>query len=64
MLDQWSKQAPVDLSLIDAEAEGIGNADVIFVFGTLHPIPAHVAADHYRGGYSQIVVVTGGTSCA
>ena len=46
MLDQWSKQAPVDLSLIDAEAEGIGNADVIFVFGTLHPIPAHVAADH------------------
>ena len=58
------EQAPVDLDLIEARAEGIGNADVIFVFGTLHPTPAHVAADHYRNGYSQIVVVTGGTSRA
>ena len=39
------EQAPVDLDLIEARAEGIGNADVIFVFGTLHPTPAHVAAE-------------------
>jgi uncharacterized SAM-binding protein YcdF (DUF218 family) len=58
------EHAPVDLDLIEAHAGGIGNADVIFVFGTLHPTPAHVAAHHYRLGHSQVVVVTGGTSRA
>ncbi len=44
------EQAPVDLDLIEAHAGGVGDADVIFVFGTLHPTPAHVAAHHYHGG--------------
>ncbi len=58
------EQAPVDLDLIEAQAGDVGDADVIFVFGTLHPTPAHVAADHYHGGRSPVVVVTGGTSRA
>ena len=53
---------PVDLDLIEAHAGDVGDADVIFVFGTLHPTPAHVAADHFHGGRSRVVVVTGGTS--
>ena len=58
------EQAPVDLDLIEAHAGDVGDADDIFVFGTLHPTPAHVAADHYHGGRARVVVVTGGTSRA
>lgn len=52
----------VDLELIEASAHGVGAADVIFVFGTLHTTPAEVAADHYHRGYSNLIVVTGGES--
>jgi uncharacterized SAM-binding protein YcdF (DUF218 family) len=54
----------VDLELIDAAAPGIGNADVIFVFGTLHVTAAEVAAERYRAGHASLVVLTGGESPA
>jgi uncharacterized SAM-binding protein YcdF (DUF218 family) len=57
-------EAPVDLDLIEAGAPGIGLADVIFVFGTLHTNAAEVAADHYFRGYAGVIVVTGGESRA
>jgi uncharacterized SAM-binding protein YcdF (DUF218 family) len=54
----------VDLDLVDASAPGLGEADVIFVFGSLHTNAADVAAAHYKRGLSSVVVVTGGESPA
>lgn len=53
-----------DLDLVDAAAPGLGNADVILVFGTLHPTPAALAAEHYRAGRAPLVVLTGGPNRA
>lgn len=55
-----AEKAAVDLELIDASAPGMGAADAIFVFGTLHTTPADVAGALYHRGYSSLVVVTGG----
>jgi uncharacterized SAM-binding protein YcdF (DUF218 family) len=61
----WPVEAPdVDLALIDAAAPGMDDADLIFVFGTLHVTAAEVAGALYEAGHAPLVVVTGGESRA
>ena len=50
----------VDLDLIDAQAGDVLQADLIFIFGTLHWTPAELAADLYHAGRAPFVVTTGG----
>lgn len=47
---------------VDARAGAPGHADLIFVFGTRLPTPAHVAADLYGRGLAPAVLVTGGSA--
>jgi uncharacterized SAM-binding protein YcdF (DUF218 family) len=46
--------------MIDARAEGLEPADVIFIFGTRLDTPARIAADLFRRGLAPLVVATGG----
>ncbi len=48
--------------LIDARCDGLGRADLIFVFGTREHEPARLAGDAYQAGLAPIVVVTGGAA--
>jgi len=50
----------VDLDLIDAQAGDVLQADLIFIFGTLHWTPAELAADLSHAGCAPFVVTTGG----
>lgn len=56
--------APHDLDLVDAAAPGIGSADLILVYGTLHPTPAVLAAEQYHAGRAPRIVLTGGPNRA
>jgi len=47
---------------MDARADGIGPADLIFVFGTRLAAPAELAAEQFLSGRAPVVVVTGGSS--
>lgn len=49
-----------DLGRIDAHAGALGQADLIFVFGTRHWTPAEIAVQCYRDGLAPVVVLTGG----
>jgi hypothetical protein len=40
-------------AFIDARCEGIGKADVVFVFGTRAVRPAHLAADLFHRGHAR-----------
>lgn len=55
-----SHDGAVDLGLIDAHAGEVLEADLIFIFGTLHWTPAELAADLYHAGRAPLVVTTGG----
>jgi len=46
---------------IDARAEGLEPADLIFIFGTRLDAPAHIAAELFRRGLAPLVVATGGS---
>ena len=48
-------------AFLDAHAE-TDRADLAFVFGTLLPDPAYVAADLYRRGVVPLIVLTGGAN--
>jgi uncharacterized SAM-binding protein YcdF (DUF218 family) len=47
---------------IDARAEGLGEADLIFVFGTRLAEPAGIAAVLFERRLAPLVVLTGGSS--
>jgi uncharacterized SAM-binding protein YcdF (DUF218 family) len=46
---------------MDAQAPGLGPADLVFVFGTRLARPAELAADLFVDGLAPLVVVTGGS---
>jgi hypothetical protein len=50
----------VDLDLIDSQAGDVQDADLIFIFGTLHWTPAELAAQLYHAGRARVIVTTGG----
>jgi hypothetical protein len=55
-----SNDGAVDLDLIDARAGDVQDADLIFIFGTLHWAPAELAAELFHAGRAPFIVTTGG----
>jgi uncharacterized SAM-binding protein YcdF (DUF218 family) len=49
-------------SLVDAQAPGLGRADIAIVFGTSLPDPVPHAARLFHEGITPVIAVTGGTS--
>lgn len=49
-----------DLDLVDSRAGEIRDADLIFIFGTRHWVPAELAAELYHSGRAPYIVTTGG----
>lgn len=47
---------------VDARAGAPRHADLVFIFGTRLPTPAHVAAGLYHNGLSPVVLLTGGSA--
>jgi hypothetical protein len=49
-----------DLDLVDSRAGAVRDADLIFIFGTRHWVPAELAAELYHAGRAPFIVTTGG----
>lgn len=54
------KESAFDLDLVDSQAGEVRDADLIFIFGTRHWVPAELAAELYHAGRAPFVVTTGG----
>ena len=58
--DMTRADADETAALVDAAVDGLNQADAIFVFGTALATPVPLAAELYKKGVSEVIVLTGG----